>query len=588
MKKIYLSMFVLALAGSVSAQKVGQNIKPLAKKNAVVSDVKAEKKSFTKDKVVIWQNDFSVSADWAMTNASVPAANWSISTDPTAVPVSALSPLGFTTASNGFAIIDSDALGAGATQDATIAYTGTIDCSAYPNVSLTFQQAHRRYQEVTTLQVSNDGGTTWTDFIINNGMTVNTNTTNPAMVQVNISAVAGGQSNVKIAFKYVGTYDWFWAVDDIQLMETPDFDLALNSVYWGSVGNWGARLPYSMVPSNQIQPVFFGGIVENAGAQAQADAIFGAQGGAFAGASVPTALAASVFDTLETVTQMTLPAVVGATTVNFGVTSTATDANAANNTLPGQVINVTAGTYARDMDNITGGSYNQGQGFEVGNIFDIFTTTTTNQVKFMPTATAVAGAAVYARIYGTGGSDFYFLAESDMYTLTAADLGTMITLDLQSTVDLLVDSSYLVVVGSFGDGGATNDLVVGTSGVSEAQTTYYFDMTDQTWYYTTATPMIRLMTGVNAINEVENVTSFGVYPNPASDKVAIEFELKNEANATIAITDLAGKTVYTQNVVNKAGKNTVSVNTSSFSNGVYVVNFTTANGVVTQKLVVNK
>lgn len=587
MKKVYLSLFAIALVWSntISAQTV-KATKPLAKKSVQLSE-KAEKSTIIYNKVSLWQDDFSTPSNWSMSNNSAPSADWTISTNVNAAPVTAFKPLGFTSAANGFAIIDSDAQGQGASQDATITYTGTIDLTGYANVSLTFEQAHRRYLETTTLQVSGDGGSTWTDYVINNGMAVNTNTTNPNLVQVNISAVAGNSSQVKIAFKYVGAYDWFWAIDDINIIETPDYDLKLSGVYWGSVGSWGARLPYTKVPSNQIQPVFFGGITENIGALNQSDIVFSASAGTYNGVSTAQAIAPGAFDTLETQTQLTLPSSLGSNTVNYAVTSSATDADASNNTLPAQTIEVTDFVYARDLGTATGGSYNQGDGFEVGNVFDIFTTTQSNSVTFIPTQTANPGAQVYARIYGSG---FNFYSESDLYTLTAGDLGNPVSLVLQDVVDLIADSSYVVVVGSYGDGGASNDLVVATSGISEAQTTFYFDQTDQTWYYTTATPMVRLNTTVvSGIKENAGVSFLSVYPNPAKDNVTINFELRNEATVNVQVSDLSGKVIYAQNVGNQqTGKNSVSINTTTFSKGIYLVNFITDNGVVTEKLVINK
>lgn len=591
MKKIYLSLFVLAAASSLNAQAPAKTVKPLAKKSAIISMEKAEKSTIVYDKVSIWENDFSVPADWSMSNLSNPPADWTISTNLSAPPVSAFVPVGFTSAANGYAIIDSDAQGDGATQDATIMYTGTIDCSGNANVSLTFEQAHRRYQETTTLQVSNDGGATWTDFIVNDGMTVNTNTANPALVQVNISAVAGNQSNVKIAFKYVGTYDWFWAIDDVKIIPTPDFDLQLTSVYWGSVGFWGPRLPYTKVPVAQIQPVFFNGITANIGAVNQNDVVFAASATGFNGVSAATPIAASTSDSLETITQLNLPSSVGTTTVNFGVSSSAIDVDMTNNTLPSQGIEVTQSVYARDKGTISGGSYNSGNGFEVGNVFDMFSAAQTDNITFIPTSTAVAGSQVYVKLYDLDPitRDFRFVEESPAYTLLAGDLGQPVTLILNSVIDLLADSTYIVVAGSFGNGGTSNDLVVATSGVSEDQTTFYYDMTDATWYYTTATPMVRLNTSVIAgIKGIENVSSFSVYPNPAKDNVSISYELKNETSVKVQITDLSGKEIFVSKQGSKSGKNSVSVNTAAFANGVYVVNFITNNGVVTEKLVINK
>lgn len=594
MKKFTISVFSVCLS-VISFAQVTKNFneaKPyFAKKNNESSQVKG---NVTREKVAFFTNDFSNAADWTIGTNNGTTDEWVIGTT---VPSGSFPIAGIasTTAANGFALFDSDLLCSG-NQQAWVALNAPIDCSAHPTVAVDFEEHFRSFYDQQFVEVSTDGGANWTQFEVNASIAENASSTNPQLVSVDISSVAGGQANVMIRFLFFSTVadhgtnggcGYAWMIDDITLRDLDPFDLQLQGSYWGTQGNWGPRLPYTMVPTSQVQPIYFGGIVKNAGSSAQADIVFGANSGAYIGTSVPTMLNPGEFDTLETVTQFTPAAVVATNTVNMGATSSATDASPADNATT-QDIMVTANVYARDWNNMTSGSYNQGEGFEVGNIFDIFTATTTSSVTFIPSANANPGASVYVRVYGTGGTEFNFMAESDLYTLAAGDLGNPVTLDLQSTLNLDADSTYLVVVGSFGDGGATDDLVVGTSGQSEAQTSFYFDMTDQTWYYTTSTPMVRLNVGVNAVNTIADLTTFGVYPNPATDKANIEFELKNEANATVSITDLSGKVVYTENLVNKTGKNTVSVNTTSFANGVYVVNFTTANGVATQKLVVNK
>ncbi len=91
------------------------------------------------------------------------------------------------------------------------------------------------------------------------------------------------------------------------------------------------------------------------------------------------------------------------------------------------------------------------------------------------------------------------------------------------------------------------------------------------------------------ITENEAFSSFSVYPNPAAENVAIDYALKNESKVNVSISDLSGKVVYTSNLGSKtAGSHNLSVNTTSFANGIYVVNFATTNGIVTEKLVIRK
>lgn len=80
-----------------------------------------------------------------------------------------------------------------------------------------------------------------------------------------------------------------------------------------------------------------------------------------------------------------------------------------------------------------------------------------------------------------------------------------------------------------------------------------------------------------------------VYPNPANEEATVSFELANASDVAITVTDLSGKAVYSTSMSNvAAGLTEVAINTSSLSNGVYVVNVASDNAVSTQQLVIRK
>jgi hypothetical protein len=338
MKKIYVCLVGLLAAGTLVAQKNSPVLN--GKRNPLIQE-KAPKGVFAQPKgITLWQNDFSNQADWATANfpqGTPPHSDgdWTITTNASAAPVSALNPAAFTSVANGYAIIDSDAAGASAFQNAVIYTVAPIDLSANPQVVMTFQQTHRRYAESTYVIYSLDAGATWQEVEVNADMTVNTNTTNPAQVQVNLSSQIGGQPAVHIGFKYTGNYDWFWAVDDVKLMTPDDYDLEMTNVYWGSTGFWGARLPYYQIPLAQIAAIDFGGIISNLGALDQNDVVFTAAlaSGAYTGTSNASSIAAGAFDTLEVTTPLTPPATVANHVVNLSASSGATDAAPANNAI---------------------------------------------------------------------------------------------------------------------------------------------------------------------------------------------------------------------------------------------------------------
>lgn len=597
MKKIYIGILAVAFAGTASAQTVKQATKNAVNKFNTISEVPAKATVNEEKGITLWSNDFSNPAQWTIANAGSTATpphtggDWSITTNASAGPTAALNPAGFTSVANGYALINSDAAGATATQNATIVTTGSINLSANPNVSLVFQQTHRRYAEKTYVIVSNNGGTTWTEFEVNASMATSTNSPNPQQVQVNISSVAGGQAAVKIGFKYVGAYDWFWAVDDVKITQTDDYDLTLTGMYWGTEGPWGARLPYYKMPVDQIAAVKFGGIIQNIGALAQNDALFTATSGSYIGTSVLDTIAPNAIDTVDATTDFT-PTTVGTYAFGGAVTSSATDAAPTDNVITNGSFDVSNYVYQRDKGTYSSGSFNQGEGFEVGNIFDIVADANIYSVNVFLHPNTNPGAEIYATVYdidpATG--DFVYSAGSITHVVTAAEVGAEIDLPLSSAFPVVAGTPYLIVVGSYGDGGATDDLVVGTAGNSEKQTSYYYDMTNTTWYYTSSTPMVRIDFQDNASIE-ENVAAYelNMFPNPATESTTVSFNLKNNADVTVVVTDLAGKTVSTTALTNAtAGKNKVDINTAAMAAGVYTVNFVANNTMITKKLVVRK
>ena len=580
MKKIYFLFAVVLATSAVSAQK---HASELGKKNKYAEfETVAKKSSKQQPKgITIWSNDFSNSAEWTYDNTSAPFLDWVITTAADTIPVTALSPALFTTVNNGFAFINSDAQGQNGSQNANMTYTGMIDCSSYLNVSLVFENSYRTYLDTRIVRVSNNGGTTWTDFIVTDGTEPTAqNTANPEITSLNVSAVAGGNDSVMIQLNYQGNWGWYWAIDDIKLVETDQYDLKLQSLQWGTDGPFGSRLAYYQVPNNQVAPVNFGGIVQNIGVQNIADAVYTANINAlYSGQSAPTAVAAATQDTLWCLTTFT-PAATNAThTVSFGVGSSQTELDLTNNTQPNINIEVNDYIYARDKDVILGGIYNSGQGFEVGPVFDIFNTATLYGIDGVINTTAAEGAEIFAKLYYVNPTtgDFDFVDESLPYVITAADLGQKHTFALQTPQALTAGESYLAMVGSYGDGGASNDLVVASAGGAPAQTVYYLDYTDQTWYYTSSQVMVRMnfdqAAGIQAANEV----AFSIQPNPANEELYITLEEGVQGNITLV--SVTGSVVYTGAV--QSGIQ--GIDTRALDSGIY---FVSINNGATRKVVI--
>ncbi len=584
-KNYFLLLFGVGLYGVVFSQMTPSIYSPKDKYASFETKNKQTKPTFPKG-VVIWSNDFSNGNDWTYDNTSVPFLDWTITNNADTIPVTTLSPAVFTSVNNGFAFINSDAQGESGVQNSNMTYSGTIDCSAYSNVSIVFEQSYRTYLDTRIIRISNDGGTTWTDFVVTDGSEPTAqNSPNPDVYSINISSVAGGQANVKVQINYQGNWGWYWAIDDMKIIETDQYDLKLQTTSFGTDGAFGARLAYFQIPNAQVAPINFGGVLKNIGVQNLTDAGFTATiNGTYSGNGGPINLAAANTDTVWCSNTFT-PASSNATySVAVGATTAQTEPDVSNNTLPNITISVNDYVYARDNGQILGGISNSGQGYEVGHIFDMFQSATIYGIDAVINASSEPGAEIFVKLYSidpaTG--DFIFEDESAPYIVTPADLGQKISLPLSNPVLLNANEAYLAMVGSYGDGGTTNDLVTASSGSATPQTTFYYDYTDQTWYYTTSNVMVRMNfdPSLANIDEVQDL-SFSVYPNPTKDVINV-LSIFSEGN--LSIIDMTGKLLIEQNITSTLN----SIDASELKDGVYYLTMSNGDKTTTKKLVIQK
>lgn len=154
-------------------------------------------------------------------------------------------------ASNGAVIFDSDLLdntgipNAFMTGDCPAPQTAQLispmmDLSGFPAVALTFYQNYRVFGgpgggpgggTASFVEVSGDGGENWTRFPVNEDIEVNSATSNPNRVALDISEVAGDRSEVQVRFVWDGDY-YFWIIDDVEVVELPEVNLAIENAFF--------------------------------------------------------------------------------------------------------------------------------------------------------------------------------------------------------------------------------------------------------------------------------------------------------------------------------------------------------------------
>jgi hypothetical protein len=200
--------------------------------------------------------------------------NWQYTSQGPQGQYSAKTPISSPSGTNGFMILDGDFCNAdnGSSNVGAYLVSPIIDLSEQPKVEIQFYHNFRfccsNANAIFELQVSNNNGLTWTPFDVRDGITANNESANPLIKTVNISAVAGGKSNVQFRFYKTGASHYFWMIDDVSLLVPFDNELAMKKVYSGDVvEDWD----FYSIPKSQIAPMNLGFVFSNEGDNPQYD-----------------------------------------------------------------------------------------------------------------------------------------------------------------------------------------------------------------------------------------------------------------------------------------------------------------------------
>jgi len=114
--------------------------------------------------------------------------------------------------SGGFAIVDSDRLGSGQTQDSDL-ISPVLDLTGVVAPTLRFNSDYRYFSgDVIDIDVTVDGGTTW-----ENVWRQNASRRGPVLEEVPLTPAAGS-ATAQLRFRYQGGYDWWWQVDNVSVV----------------------------------------------------------------------------------------------------------------------------------------------------------------------------------------------------------------------------------------------------------------------------------------------------------------------------------------------------------------------------------
>ena len=148
---------------------------------------------------------------WSLVNGGTGTQRWT-----TTNPGSRTPPAGIT---DPFEIIDSDWDGYGNTQDDSL-ITPAFSAAGATAVTLELDTYYRDYDnnDYAYIDVSSNGGATWTNVAT---WTANVGSSSTASHQtLDITTQAAGSANVKVRFHYIGTWGWYWFVDNVKITVT--------------------------------------------------------------------------------------------------------------------------------------------------------------------------------------------------------------------------------------------------------------------------------------------------------------------------------------------------------------------------------
>ena len=604
MKKVYFSTGLLFASIALIAQndqieflqeKVVDNGKLI--KTAIPTATKA---------AVIWSNDFSTPGDWTFANTSSPSQNWIVTTNAAAIPVPALSPAAFTTVGNGYALIDSDGAGSGVSQNADLTADTLIDLTAVSSVGLRFQHTYRTFEDRRTVRVSNDAGVTWTEFVITEGLNseANQNTGNPDVLTLNISSVAANQDSVKIQFHYEGSYSWYWAIDDVAVIELDDHDLKSVDIFGG---NTEIDFEYSRLPLTQTRPLGFGMIIKNVGGTTQTGVGFDydindGTSSVETGSIGDTSIMSTLVDTLFGNSTYT-PSTLGTYTYTLTAKADSTDADINDNTMS-RSIEMTNFIWALDYGTNVA-SINQAGAvgidstdiFKIGNQFFSRAEDTVWSVDVeLGSSTLSVGNEFFVEVRVLDNGSWNLVSTTLAHTVTANEPGTVVNIDLQDEVIIEAGTQFIILACHYG--GAYNERVsFARSGmVSQGSVRFADPSTDALSQFGGKQRAMRIRANLdrfsNNVSVKENDLSLNLaqnMPNPAKENTIVAYTLVNNSDVTLKITDINGKVIatYTENNQVK-GNHVINVNTNDMAQGVYQYTLTTNNASATKSMVVVK
>jgi hypothetical protein len=627
MKKNYLIVVLLTFSSVLSSQSSSSKLirKHEFKNKKINSSIIPQSRGLE-----LWSSEFDTAGHWSITSSGTDPTAWTISSNPTFnSSIQAGTPFTdflSTTASNGFLYIDSD--GAGGTDGdgleiITKATLNTpIDLSGEPKVVLTFSHNYRWWQDTRGVRVSGDGGVNWTTYQLTCGANdpgncigcgVSDNypnlqdSENPEITKLDISSVAGNQSNVLIEFYYQDNdfWAWYWVVDDVKISRKDNNNIENQAAWIWQETHYGAE--YGRTPITQTgQNWVVGAQVSNDGVNTQTNVTLNADFGSFVSSDSIPLLEPDSSKAVESLKSLNLT--IGQYQGTYTVKSDSDDVTGPNflDNTNDRNFEITTDIFSLDgignhpagteiLSSLGTPSFTDGaDGLVCATMYPFLNNDTINSVIALITTTTSANAEVILYIVDslsfTSGSLNNAIFISDLYTVTAQDVSNgfiEIPVGNISSNNQLFESlpiqpgNYYAALELFSGGNTYDIRIIDDETVGQpAWSSAIFIPQDQA--YTNGNAFaISMNLGDNTVPNttgiIENNNTISIYPNPSNG----EFNISASSNE---LSDLTVKDITGKIVISKVFSSNAIINLNNYAKGVYVVDIKNKKGTFTQKI----